>query len=1182
MRSVYRRYISFLLLFILLFSDLGGGTVLKVFAEESGSVPGMSSSGTVSDDTVSDDSISDNTLSENVASLNIYHRTQIEISEFIKNNPTAQIKAPDIYKNKPSLVSPYDRGVLNDKTETAALNALNQVRYVAGIDADVTKDTGYTAKAQAGALVNAINKSLKRPPVRPEGMGDEMYELAKAGVNSSLLAGDCDTLVRAIQDVWMPDKKNESTLGLRRWALNPEMTKTGFGQVDKYEAMYVFDRGRKTGAKTVAWPAENMPIEWMPEGMPWSVSFGWKLDDSKIEVVLERVKDKKSWTFNKQKADGAFYVNNGNYGQQGCVIFKPKDLKCEAGDRFKVSVSGASDLVLEYYVEFFIPGLEVKLSKSNILLPPGAEYQLKATISPSSVPQTVVWSVEKGDAVSIDDKGNIKAVKLGTAVVRATSTASTGIYAECEVTVEEESLTPPYIYSPAGLYPEPGDVIVISAALPEDGLTVYYAVDSDDYREYIKPITVEESMVGRDIHVKAYISANAAAKHKSSEVSEAVFSVVPVDVRGDISDEDWETISSNRVPEGIWVRGIESSYDYTGKKIKVPDLRVYFNNIRLKKADYSVKYINNKNAGTATIKISLKGNFKNDATSPLTYNFRIDPIDISGDDYEVEDMCLSVKTGADGSPRWQKLSPVILNKGKKFSLKNVEVCCFEASDTERKHSMNMVMNEGDYTVVIKGKKNHCGEKVIRLRVDKRICLNEMKASGYLKKVKMDASKKAQEPDLSKLKLKSGMTTLTYADLNRFDVSISDNECTGKAYVLVSAKADDKEYAGRIKLPFTIVGYSIKSTIITYPKENYYKGAEIVFSDAELSVVSKLSGKRLEAGRDMTVSYEKNLDAGTAKLVITGIGTYSGTVKKSYKIKRCNISAFSDRIKINAPDNIRYSKKGNEMKKGSLSVNDIVTGLTLKEGKDITIKYCNNKSANGSKAPYIKISGKGNYSGVRKHYFKINAPDIREASMIAGNIVWKDKAGNYKSPYVLFDSDGGKLKSGTDYNNAVYTYAYYTTVYVKDTGAKENRMAGEKVQPSDIIPLGTVIRLEVSGKGNYAVKDEKGGVLKKTCEYTLVKDDIAAFSFSTDQYEYTGRSIMPRPVHYDSRDKGIHAYYYKGGVRTDATGEYRVLYYSANIKKGTAKITVTGNGNFGGTRTIKFKITKRYGRKAEGE
>ena len=64
--------------------------------------------------------------------------------------------------------------------------------------------------------------------------------------------------------------------------------------------------------------------------------------------------------------------------------------------------------------------------------------------------------------------------------------------------------------------------------------------------------------------------------------------------------------------------------------------------------------------------------------------------------------------------------------------------------------------------------------------------------------------------------------------------------------------------------------------------------------------------------------------------------------------------------------------------------------------------------------------------------------------------------------------------------------------------------------------------------------------------------------------------------------GIHASYFKGGLRTDAIGNYRILYYTANVKKGTAGICVTGNGTYGGTRTIKFKITRRYGRQAEGE
>ena len=96
MRSVYRRYISFLLLVILLFSDIGAGNIPKVFAEDDSSIMNSASSNSLSDDTVSEDSASDNTVSENVASLNIYHRTQPEISEFIKNNPAAQIKAPDL------------------------------------------------------------------------------------------------------------------------------------------------------------------------------------------------------------------------------------------------------------------------------------------------------------------------------------------------------------------------------------------------------------------------------------------------------------------------------------------------------------------------------------------------------------------------------------------------------------------------------------------------------------------------------------------------------------------------------------------------------------------------------------------------------------------------------------------------------------------------------------------------------------------------------------------------------------------------------------------------------------------------------------------------------------------------------------------------------------------------------
>ena len=42
---------------------------------------------------------------------------------------------------------------------------------------------------------------------------------------------------------------------------------------------------------------------------------------------------------------------------------------------------------------------------------------------------------------------------------------------------------------------------------------------------------------------------------------------------------------------------------------------------------------------------------------------------------------------------------------------------------------------------------------------------------------------------------------------------------------------------------------------------------------------------LQKGKDYTISYENNINAGTAKIIFTGIGSYSGTVIKNFTIKK---------------------------------------------------------------------------------------------------------------------------------------------------------------------------------------------------------------------------------------------------------------------------------------------------------
>lgn len=297
-------------------------------------------------------------LTDEELSLDAEYHTQGEIRSFMAKHPFAN--APADYETVPSVEAPYSAGSLTAETLEAALNALNFVRYTAGLNADVTLNDSYIEKAQTGTLVNAANDEMSHFPAKPAGMDDSLYELGYSGTSSSNLAWGYSTLVDALLYGWMSDAdaSNIDRVGHRRWVLNPAMKETGFGQVNSFTAMYALDFGGPDDPMKVAWPAQNTPVEYFLPEDPWSISLGYEVAENEVDVVLVRVRDMKIWYLNYQKPNkeiyGYFKVDNGGYGQPGCIIFRPNDIdEYSDQDRYKVTVSVKGETVAEYFVNFF-------------------------------------------------------------------------------------------------------------------------------------------------------------------------------------------------------------------------------------------------------------------------------------------------------------------------------------------------------------------------------------------------------------------------------------------------------------------------------------------------------------------------------------------------------------------------------------------------------------------------------------------------------------------------------------------------------------------------------------------------------------------------------------------------------------------------------------------------------------
>ena len=301
------------------------------------------------------------TVSQEAVGINVTYHTQQEILDRLKSDGISMTDALTFGEN-PVTTAPYSAGSLSQATLDSALATINQIRYIAGLPDNVVLSQEQNAYAQAAALVNYVNNQLSHTPTKPADMDEALYAQGYDGAQSSNIAmasWQNRSLNETIMHGWMDDgdKSNVDRVGHRRWVLNPTMGATGFGAVSgangTYSAMYSFDRSGSGTQYGVAWPAQNMPVDYFEASYPWSISMGSSVNADAVKVTLTRVSDNRTWSFSTASADGTFHVNNGGYGQTGCIIFRPDDVgSYSAGDSFKVTIEGL-DSPVSYTVNFF-------------------------------------------------------------------------------------------------------------------------------------------------------------------------------------------------------------------------------------------------------------------------------------------------------------------------------------------------------------------------------------------------------------------------------------------------------------------------------------------------------------------------------------------------------------------------------------------------------------------------------------------------------------------------------------------------------------------------------------------------------------------------------------------------------------------------------------------------------------
>jgi len=258
------------------------------------------------------------------------------------------------YAATPSWSSPYATGAVHSSFANDGLKMINFGRYIAGLPADVTLDAGRSSTVQYGAVLLAATRVLTHTPSQPSGMSDSFYQAGLSSTKSSNIgSGYQDS--EGFQKGCFADSYSStvSTVGHRRWLLNPAMKVTGIGFANSWHTTYAFDKSRTDTVSytSINWPAAGyFPVEFFSSATPWSMTLNparYDWDTTGHTVTLKRASDGKTWRFDASDYSASpstsadfFNASFAGYGVGNAFIFRPAGVTYEPGDSFTVTLSG--------------------------------------------------------------------------------------------------------------------------------------------------------------------------------------------------------------------------------------------------------------------------------------------------------------------------------------------------------------------------------------------------------------------------------------------------------------------------------------------------------------------------------------------------------------------------------------------------------------------------------------------------------------------------------------------------------------------------------------------------------------------------------------------------------------------------------------------------------------------------
>lgn len=389
-------------------------------------------------------------------------------------------------------------------------------------------------------------------------------------------------------------------------------------------------------------------------------------------------------------------------------------------------------------------------------------------------------------------------------------------------------------------------------------------------------------------------------------------------------------------------------------------------------------------------------------------------------------------------------------------------------------------------------------------------------------------------------------TIATVDSNGIVTGISLGE------TIITAKSGNKKDKCKVLVTYPLGNATVTVGSVEYSPiaVSYEPTVEVKISDDEI----------LEENVDYRLEYSNNTQfgqKGTVKIIGLGYYTTNNILTREFTIAQKSIKSVS----ISAIDEQELTA---DNKLNGVQPEIIVThnGIALVKDTDYTVSYSANKAPGTAS---VTIRGIGKYKDSDTKEFTIYCKHTKTTESITKQPTYEaqgektytcDLCGDKKTEVI-------PILSKTPLVNCTVTLSALS--FTENGGTQVPTVTVKK--GNDVLKENTDYTLEYSNRSSSAVgtytitvKGINGYTGNKVLSYTIKKNIIklASATLSNTRYSYDGNKKVPTVKVTDINNNEV------------PSSGYSVS-YSNNVKKGTAKVTIKGKGNYTGTLTKNFTI-----------